>query len=275
MSDTQAAPNAVVPPAASLPPMPEDAQMIMEGKMRFVPDRRTLEKAPALLWQAGWILAVGCLLPWVGHGGGLMTTVAAKVLACLSALFLFAAVKARTKDPVPLGLGALAKPRWGKPYAWKPKGLPETVAHAIPSPLHVLGLLCLVGAVALPFFDPQIAERVAASIKPASSSAGAAEVGLLLVGLLTVVHVYSYERGGEFNPLYAFMFLGPLLMGAPRITNSATDPKIIGSVGALIAVGAGAYAVYIIVVAMMGAKKQGDAKKAAAMEARRAARKGA
>lgn len=271
MSETQAAPQT---PPAVLPPMPEDAQLILEGKMRFVPDRRVLEKAPALLRHAAIILAVGSLLPWLGHGGSWLSFGLAKAVAGLAALCFYAAVLSRTKDPVPAGLGALAKPRWGRPYAWKPKGLAETLAHAIPTPLHLLALLLTVLAVLLPFFDPGVQASLDAGSTTASAGRAAAEIGLLLVGLLTLVHVYAYERGGDFNPLYAFMFLAPLMLGVPAIMNPPTVPPAIGLIGGLVAVGAGAYAVYTIVVAMLEAKKQGDAKKAAALEARRAARKG-
>ena len=137
-----------------------------------------------------------------------------------------------------------------------------------------MALLLAIAAVVLPFFDGGIQASLDAGSTTASAGRAAAEVGLLLVGLLTLVHIYAYERGGDFNPLYAFMFLAPLMLGVPAILNPPTVPPVLGLVGGLVAVGAGAYAVYTIAVAMLEAKKQGDAKKAAALEARRAARKG-
>ncbi len=273
-----------VPNLASLPPMPEEAQLIAEGKLRFVPDNRELEKAPKTLRIAGLVLVVACLVPWTGHGGGPFTLIFAKVAALLGCFCFYAAVVGRTKDPVPAGLGALTSKRWGKPYAYKTKGFAEGLAHTIPTPLHVLAILLTLVAVALPFFDPVIAKKLVdeSGLLMASKPIGAAEVGLLLMGGLTLVHIYAYRRGGQFSPLYPFVFIGAVIMGLTRLqthlglmpdgAGTGLNPQL-GVLGSTLALVGGGIAVVTIVMAMADAKKQGDAKKAAALEARKSARK--
>ncbi len=264
-------PGPAPPPAHTLSPMPESAVLMQEGKQRFVPDRRELERSPALLRIAAAILVLGSLLPWTGHGGGVFTIVIAKLVAALSIFLFYAAVLSRTKDPVPAGLGALAKKRWGKPYSHKTSGFAETLAHAIPTPLHVLGLLTLVASLVIAYLDPQIQAAGAEGF----AGYAAAEIGLLLIGGLTLAHIYAYQRGAHFSPLYPFMFLAPIMLGVPRlITYLAQRPlPLIPALGATICTAAGFFAVYTIVLAMMEAKKEGDAKKAAALEQRRNTRR--
>ena len=266
--------EATPPPASSLPKMPEAAVLMQEGTMRFVPDKRELEKSPSLLRGAAAALIVASLIPWVGHGGGVMTLVVAKLVAALGCFFFYAAVVSRTKDPVPAGLGGLTKTRWGKAYAEKPHGFVDTLTHALPTPLHVLALLTVIASLVIAMLDPVIASRAAEGLQPASGGRAAAEVGLLLIGGLTLVHIYAYQRGGHFSPLYPFMFLAPIILGVPvLIATLGGEANVLALAGAGLSIGAGVYAVYTIIVAMMEAKKEGDAKKAAAAEARRASRR--
>ncbi len=268
--DPAADPSATPPPAGSLPSMPEAAVLMKEGNQRMVPDRRELEKSPSQLRVAAGVLCVGALLPWTGHGGGLFTLVIAKLVAALSVFLFYAAVLSRTKDGAPMGLGALAKPRWGKPFSHKTTGFVDSITHAVPTPLHVLALLALVASIVIAFLDPDLGTE-------GNGGFAAAEVGLLLVGGLTLVHVYAYQRGGHFSPLYPFMFLAPIMLGAPRLAAYMGDKPwpVLKVLGAATCTIAGGIALYTIVLAMVDAKKEGDAKKAAALEARRGARRAA
>ena len=252
-----------------------------EGKQRLIPDRRELEKSPSQLRVAAVVLCLGALIPWTGHGGGVFTMVIAKLVAALSAFLFYAAVVSRTKDPVPAGLGALAKPRWGKPFNHKTYGFVDSVTHAIPKPLHVLAFVLLIASLVLAFLDPALKPLLDGSNKvvrvAGNPGFAAAEVGLLLIGGLTLVHVYAYQRGGSFSPIYPFMFLAPLMLGLPRFAAYIGQKPwpFLKIAGAAICIVAGFIAVYTIVLAMMEAKKEGDAKKAAALEARRGARRAA
>jgi hypothetical protein len=270
-----AAAAAPAPAAAdALPPLPEEAVLMKEGTMRFVPKERELEQAPKLLRQAAVVLVVGSLLPWVGHGGGPVTFAGAKVLTILAAVVFYASVFTRLEQPVPFGLAALGKKRWGKPYNHKTKGFKESLAQAIPTPLHVFaGVLAIVGLL-MPLGDPVYATS---EVVGGGAIKGISEVGLLAMGVLTIVHIFAYSKGGSFNPIYPFLFLGALMMGIGRLATAASTteqgaPRLLAYGGALLTTIAGAWATWTIVVSMIEAKKQGDAKKAAAMEARKAAR---
>ncbi|MHC4378188.1 MAG: hypothetical protein ACYS26_16430 [Planctomycetota bacterium] len=260
--------------AGALPPLPEEAVLMKEGTMRFVPKERELEQAPKLLRQAAVVLVVGSLLPWVGHGGGPVTYAGAKVLTILAGVCFYASVFTRLEQPVPFGLAALGKKRWGKPYNHKTKGFKESLAQAIPTPLHVFaGLVAIVGLL-MPLGDPVYATS---EVVGGGAIKGISEVGLLAMGVLTIVHIFAYSKGGSFNPIYPFLFLGALMMGIGRLATAASTteqgaPRLLAYGGALLTTIAGAWATWTIVVSMIEAKKQGDAKKAAVMEARKAAR---
>lgn len=272
-ANTEAA-AAPAPASGALPPLPEEAVLMKEGTMRFVPKERELEQAPKLLRQAAVVLVVGSLLPWVGHGGGPVTFAGAKVVTILAAVAFYASVFTRLEKPVPFGLAALGKKRWGKPYNHKTKGFKESLAQAIPTPLHVFaGVLAIVGLL-MPMGDPVYATS---EVVGGGAVKGISEVGLLAMGVLTIVHIFAYSKGGSFNPIYPFLFLGALMMGIGRLATAASTteqgaPRLLAYGGALLTTIAGAWATWTIVVSMIEAKKQGDAKKAAAMEARKAAR---
>ena len=107
---------------------------------------------------------------------------------------------------------------------------------------------------------------------------GFVEVGSMLLGAGTLVHIFAYKKGGRFNPLFPLLFAGPALsglliffqtLGAGSIFEGSKPIKLLG---AGLCLGAGIFAVYTVGLAMTEAKKEGDAKKAAAAEARKAAR---
>lgn len=104
-----------------------------------------------------------------------------------------------------------------------------------------------------------------------------AELGMLAWAAYTWVHIYAYERWGHFNPIFPMMFLAMLFGGAVQGSfalgmEEGGLPKIAGIAGGgLLAVGGG-IAAYTIVEAMLAAKKEGDAKKAVVLEARKTAR---
>ena len=99
-----------------------------------------------------------------------------------------------------------------------------------------------------------------------------AELGLLALGAFTFVQICGYERGGKFNPLFPMMFLAPAAAGLLRIWGNILESHWVGLLASIAVALAGCLAVYTMVVAMKQAKIEGDLKKRAASEARKALR---
>lgn len=253
-------------PPASLPDLPEGATLLKEGKIPYRPKERELEQAPLLLNKAAWVLVVGSLLPWYGHGGSWITLGGAKAVVALGCFLFYAAVVARTEQQVPAGLGALAKARWGPEFGVKTRNLKDHALQLVPTPLHVLAFLVTGAGFLLPLADPAVVDMLKALV----------EVGSLLLGGATLVHIFAYKKGGHFSPLYPMLFLGPAFAGTSILIQTFgggnVGSKLLQVFGSALSAGAGLFAVYTMVLALMEAKKQGDAKKAAAVEARKAAR---
>ncbi|QDU67953.1 hypothetical protein [Engelhardtia mirabilis] len=262
MTDASASPT----PPAVLQDLPEGATLLKEGKIPFRPKERKLETAPLLLNKAAWVLVVGSLIPWYGHDGGWVTTVAAKAVVALGCFLLYCCVVARTDDPVPAGLGALGKARWGPEWGTKTRGFKDHILQLIPTPLHILAFLVAGAGFLLPLADPQMGDLLKAMV----------EVGSLLLGGGTLVHIFAYRKGAHFSPIFPMLFIGPALAGTSiliqTIGGGNIGSKVPALLGSILSAGAGLFAVYTMVLALMEAKKEGDAKKAAAVEARKAAR---
>lgn len=260
------------PVAAAAPP----AKAMSEGEQ---PPLRVLDKAPAHLRKAALLVALGCLLPFMGHVGGWMTFALAKLLVLAGAWLWFKQVQ---HDYGPKLSGVLGKlgdialvPKKKEEEGEKPKrrrepDKPTAVRHPFPTVLHVLSLLVtVVGCVALPLVDPTEGLVVMSAV---------AELGMLAWAAYTWVHIFSYERWGSFNPIFPLMFLGIVFAGVTRVVfgfGAGLDSvsgvcAVLG--GGVVAIGGG-LAAWTIVEALMQAKKEGDLKKQAAAEARRAARK--
>lgn len=266
-------------PPANLPDLPEGAALLQEGRIPFVPKERQLEEAPLMLGKAAWVLVAGSALPWYGHNGSWVTWGLAKAVVLLGCFLFYAAVVARTDQPVPAGLGALGKLRWGPEYGTKAKSPKDKILGLVPTPLHLAAWALTIVGMLLPFYDP--AGTAVAEGEGATGFSGlkaVVEVGSLLLGGGTLVHIFAYTKGGHFNPLFPLLFLGPAMAGVliffQTLTGGApfTLPNLPKLFGSLLSAGAGAFAVYTVALAMMQAKKEGDAKKQAALEARKAAR---
>ena len=247
------------------------------------PPLRELDKAPGHLRTAATIVIVGSLLPWTGHGGGVLTSAVGKVLVLVAAWLWWRQVDHNWGPKLSGFLGKLGelelrpskkpdpdqKPRRARPGA---EQRPSTLTHPFPTGLHALSLIVmLIGAVGMPFSEGLAGMALGAAV---------AELGMLAWAAYTWVHIHAYERWGPFNPIFPLMFLAMLigglaragggLMGAGEVEGMVKTAMILG--GAIVAVGGG-FAAYTMVEALAQAKKEGDAKKAAALEARRAARR--
>jgi hypothetical protein len=263
---------------SNLPEMPAAAKLVKEGSVRAPVVDRELEAAPKTLQNAAWILLGGALFPFMNAGGSLLVGFGAKALGLLGCAMLAAGVFANRGLPVPWGLSFLAKPRFGPPFGAKPKNFVASVLAGIPTPLHLVGVLMIVAAPLVAWFDPSIAKVNAPLLDqslPATASGfrAAAEVAALLLGGCTLAHILSYKKGGKFSPLYPFLFGGPAFMGLSSMFTSFSAGNPIAGIGALIVAVAAGIGLYAIGVAMVQAKKEGDLKREESLAAKRAARK--
>lgn len=203
---------------------------------------RELEQAPLHLRKAALVVAVFSLIPWNGQGATIGLSLAAKavVLAAVYVWWASVALAAGEEKKVPGFLAALGK-----------------------NPKVLWGLAAVIAIVGLgPWIDGGNAFR------------GAAEKGMMGWAAATWVHIYSYERGGKFNPLFPLMFFAPAIGGVLAAIGRFRASDWLALVGAAgVAIG-GFLAVYTIVEAMKQAKAHGDAKRKEALAARRRGRQG-
>ncbi len=267
---------APAPKSPAAAPAPGPVPPLAEGER---PPLRELDKAPKHLRTAAVIAVAGSLLPWMGHGGGLLTSVGAKVVALLGVYFWFQQVKHNWGPKLSGAFGKLAeidlkpkpkeedKPKRRSSSMQKPA---RAIEHPFPTALHLGSLVLILAAcVGLPLMDKTEGMNVGIAM---------AELGLLAWAAYTWVHIYAYERWGNFNPIFPLMFLAMVLAGGARLAVGFGEGfgslEAIATVlgGGLLAAG-GVLAAWTIIEAMMQAKKEGDIKKQAAIEARKAARK--
>ncbi len=253
------------------------------------PPLRVLDRAPRHLQVAALIVLAGSLLPWLpaqldsgeaGPGSApSLLTLCAKALAIAAAWLWYRQVVHDFGPKLGGVLGQLAELRLvqrkkgdeeGEKRRARPQGgAPATLEHPFPTGLHALSLVLAVVALVVAARDPRPGLLV---------SNGIAEVAMLGWAAFTWVHIASYERWGGFNPIFPLMFLGMLFAGTASLIRALTG-EAGGTSGLFTLVGGGAVALggglaaYTIVEAMVQAKKEGDRKKALALEARKAARK--
>ena len=292
-SPQPAALEEVEAPAAAVAEAPAEAELTevaAGGGIQLGPDGkpplRVLDKAPQLVLKASMLVVVGALIPFmnatndeaVAEEGGVWWSLVAKVLMLAAAWVWMQQVKHNWGQPKLTGflakLGDLSlkpKPKeedeGKKKRAAKRDAKPGAIDHPFPTALHVLGLLLVVGGFVLSANDPRSSE-LTGPVAPA-------EAGIFAWAAFSFVHIKSYERWGSFNPLFPLMFLAMLLAGLASVVAglSASGIWMAARIGGGVIVGAGGgLAAYSIVEAMMQAKKEGDAKKAAEIERRKAAR---
>jgi hypothetical protein len=217
--------------------------------------RREMEKAPALLRKAAWGLYLGCLLPWGGVTADWGGNVVEKLLVLAGLYVWHQAHLLRDGVKVPGFIAKLGAEKF--------------------LPLFVLaGLLALVGFLPILSSGSLFLEGGGVNV---SGFGAFAEKGFLLLAGLTLTHIYDYQHGGRFNPLYPIMFLAPGIAGLMALMKVfSADPlgpgHLAGGLGAVLVGIAGWMSAYTMYVAMKEAKAHGDAKKAAQVEARKTAR---
>jgi len=272
-----------------LPDLPDQPPQAAGGlKAGGPPPLRVLDKAPLHLRQAALIVTAASVLPWMpgkiegeASGSAWLLTLGAKAVMGAAAWVWLQQVRHDFGPKLTGGLAGLAnlnlvpkkkeEPADGKEKRRpKPKaGVPTQLEHPFPTGLHVLALILAVAAVMIAMRDPR-----AAMI----GSAGLTEVLMLGWAAFTWVHIANYERWGGFNPLFPLMFLGMLFAGAMGVIAGLTGDlsglaKLMSILGGAGVAAGGGLAGYTIAEALMQAKKDGDRKKAEALEARKASRK--
>ncbi len=214
--------------------------------------KRELEKAPAVLKKAALGLLIGCLLPWGGYTPFWAGNIGEKLLVLLGLYLWHQSHLLRDGAKVP---GFITK-----------LGAKSFI------PLFVLaGVFTLIGFMPILSMGSLSGEAMKENLGPF------AEKGFLILAGLTLTHIYDYEHGGKFNPLFPIMFLAPGIAGVMALLKVfSADPigvgHILGGVGAILVGVAGWMSAYTLYVAMKEAKAHGDAKKKLAAEARKEAR---
>lgn len=216
--------------------------------------RREMEKAPALLRKASYGLYIGCLLPWGGVTESWHFNLVEKLLLLAGLYVWHQSHMLRDGAKVPGFIAKLGAKQF----------LPLFVTAGV---LALLGFLPILSSGSL-FVDGKV---------DPSAFGPFAEKGFLLLAGLSITHIYDYQHGGRFNPLFPLMFLAPGIAGVMALLKVfSKDPigvgDMVGGLGAVLVGVAGWMSAYTMYVAMKEAKAHGDAKKAAQAEARKAAR---
>jgi len=222
-----------------------------EGRQK--PVKRELEKAPLIQLKAAQFLMIVCFLPWADPSVEWVKFELEKIICALGVLF---GVQAQLAFGGEKAMGFMKGMVKGGPRNGVMMGMV----------VSLVGLLPLANMIGLTPADAEFNTSVLLE-------------KLTLVGAgFTYVHIVGYRLGGGFNPLYSFAFTLPVFGGIPALMNGlASDAqafaKLLGVLGSAAAFWFGVQGVRALVIAMKEAKKEGEAKKKAAIEARRAARK--
>jgi len=239
------------------------------------PPKRELEQAPLLLRKASVILMCGAALPWMtsimteGHMPWLSW------FSCWALTFLAGWV-----------LLDGAKARFGA----KASGLSKALVKATPLGPAVLAVALFITVVVISlstgvyfsgdefkgFTAPELGVGEKTAIENVYTPA-ALEFATLFLALATFAHITAYEYGAKFSPLFPLMFLGPAVAGVLKVLEAASKLgdfglALVGVLGAVGVASGGIMAMYTMYVSMKVAKEEGDRKRDAARERKRAER---
>jgi hypothetical protein len=292
----EAAPAAADPAPSPAADAPAEAGSRRKRGEEVGSQKRDLEQAPLELRKAAQVLTIGALFPfyygvkfavtaiqpegnldgfaqWAENSGAFPFAAffLAKALAMAGGWVQLEGYKGAAGE-VTKGIGLTL----GKAHKLAPVG-----AAAV---LWILALLIPMGALGL---------SVSNSYLTVGGVDGVLGGGLIAVELLalilaqaTLAHIYAYEHGGKFNPIFPLMFLGPALAGVLQLVNvarigSSNDPAWgwLGLLGSGICAAGGIMAMNVMMKAMKEAKAEGERKaeiirqqRKAEREAKRAAR---
>ncbi len=239
--------------------------------------KRELEQAPLMLRKASWILVIGALFPFfsalrysaaaINKVGELTnafdwkTWAIVKVLVVAGGWVAYECSLARSGDKPKSILMGLGK------------------AHA-KAGIGVASLLWI-GAIVLLFMGSGVYVEISPSKTAEVFQIGmVAEIMTLMLGMYAIEHIHGYEHGGKFNPLVPLLMVGPGIAGVLNLlisskaafSNPHSGLGAIGLIGSVIVAAGGIFAIKIMIDSMKEAKVQGEIKKAAMREARKAER---
>lgn len=270
-SDTRAVPNPRPMTDASDAKTPSRASGASQSGGE--PPKRELEQAPLMLRKASVVLMCGAALPWMTsiETAGHMpwpSWFGAWVLTFIAGWLLLDGTKAR--------------------YGAKANGISKALAGAHPMGPAGAAVAVFLGAVIISlttavyfngaeFFDFVLPEDTELELDNKYPINAILEFGTLFLALATFAHITAYEYGGKFNPIFPLMFVGPAVAGVFKVLEAGSMlgdyPLVLVGVLGAAAVGAGGImAIYTMYVTMKEAKVQGDLKKEAARERKRAER---
>ena len=213
---------------------------------------RELEQAPLLLRKAALIVGVGALFPF---------------FTALSEEFPISWGPLMGSKALALLAGVIFHQGYMATHGGKPHDLIAKLAGVHRSLPAILSGLIAIGAVAVAW-------------KCQAVGLALGEVATLLLASATFSHIWGYEHGGKFNPLFPLMFLGPAIAGVLNVIGAAAafgvedhpgNPAL-GLVGSLIVGAGGMLAIYTMYVAMKQAKIEGDIKREQMRQYRKAQR---
>jgi hypothetical protein len=254
----------------------EQAPKTESRKTAAAPAKREMEQAPLMLRKASWILVVGALFPFfsalryaaaatnkVGdltHAFDWKSWALIKVLVIAGGWIAYECSMFRSGD--------------------KPKSILAGLAGAHAKAGVGVASLFWIGAIVLLFMGSGVYVEVApGQTKEVFQLGMVAEILTLMLGMYAIEHIHGYEHGGNFNPLVPLLMLGPgiagilnLLSSFAAFNNPHSALGALGLIGSVIVAAGGIFAIKIMVDSMKEAKVQGEIKKAAMREARKAER---
>lgn len=257
-------PVAAGEPAVAADPAPAGGEP--ERPTKKPGEKRELEQAPILLRKASLILLIGALFPFFAalqdDFGAWGAWAIAKVLALAAGWIFHQGYVATHGGKEQQFVGHRSDPR-RRPDATK--NFVERLADA-----HPLAPAILSGAIAVGAFVPAFLAGAIGAI--------GGEVATLLLASATFSHIFGYEHGGKFNPIFPLMFLGPGIAGVLNVFGAvarfgdSAGLALLGLLGSVIVGFGGLMAIYTMYVAMKQAKVEGDRKRQEMREYRKAQR---
>ncbi len=241
-------------------------------------DKRELEQAPLELRKAAQILLAGSLLPfyvglsfatagaaadfrWIGEQNfpwGVF--LGAKALALLGGYIFHEGYKATHGGEEKGPIAGLAK------------------AHAM-APMILAGVIWIFALIFATTGSIDALQGEKLEAKPWTSFVLIVELFTMILAMTTTSHIYGYEHGGKFNPIFPLAFLGPAVAGVVQFlalgqVNSGGHSGIgyLALLGSGVCAAGGIMAMMIMVKAMKEAKAEGERKAALVREKRKADR---
>ena len=251
--------------------------------------KRELEQAPLELRKAAQVLTIGAFFPfyygvkfavtaipptgnldgfaqWAENSGAFpfLPFFMAKLAAMAGGWVLLQGYKGATGE-VTTGIGA----KLGKAHKMAPMGMAAV--------WWLLALLIPMGALGMDVSNTYL--TVGGVDTVLGGGLIAVELLALILAQATIAHIYAYEHGGKFNPIFPLMFLGPALAGVLQLVNvarigSSNDPAMgwLGLLGSGICAAGGIMAMNVMFKSMKQAKIEGERKAAIIREQRKAER---